>query len=118
MADYQLMSPDPNGPVLRRADGAYIPSDPANADWIEYQNWLALGNVPDPYVPPITEPVRDANTRLDDGVLAAQDIMSQPPASFIGPQTRETQAEFDALKAQVNQLQAAVKAMLEAHGLP
>jgi hypothetical protein len=56
MADYQLATPDADGPVLRTADGASIPADPANRDWVEYQNWLALGNTPDPYVPP-PEPV-------------------------------------------------------------
>jgi hypothetical protein len=49
MADYQLTATDV---VIRTADGATIPSDPANRDWIEYQDWLAAGGVPDPYVPP------------------------------------------------------------------
>jgi hypothetical protein len=40
-----------NGGVMR-SDGAFIPDDPANADWAEYQAWLAHGNAPDPYVPP------------------------------------------------------------------
>jgi len=53
MADYQLTSTDS---VLRTEDGAYIPNDPANRDWIEYQEWLAVdGNTPLPYVEP--EPV-------------------------------------------------------------
>lgn len=25
-----------------------IPNDPANSDWLAYQEWLALGNTPDP----------------------------------------------------------------------
>jgi hypothetical protein len=50
MADYQLTATD--SIVIRTADGASIPNDPANRDWVEYQNWLALGNVPDPYLPP------------------------------------------------------------------
>ncbi|UEM11982.1 hypothetical protein J4G43_047335 [Bradyrhizobium barranii subsp. barranii] len=57
MAEYQLTTPDTNGPVLRIADSAFIPADPANRDWIEYQDWLAAGGVPDPYVPPpVPEP--------------------------------------------------------------
>jgi hypothetical protein len=52
MADYQLTTPDPDGSVLRTADQAWIPADPANRDYAEYQEWLAKGNVPDPYVPP------------------------------------------------------------------
>ena len=33
--------------VCRIADGATIPSNEGNADWAEYQKWLALGNVPE-----------------------------------------------------------------------
>ncbi len=34
--------------VLRTADNAYIPFDPANTDFVEYNKWLALGNRPLP----------------------------------------------------------------------
>jgi hypothetical protein len=50
MADYQLTASD--DVVIRAADGAAIPNDPDNRDWTEYQNWLALGNEPDPYKKP------------------------------------------------------------------
>jgi len=32
--------------VQRIADGAFVPSDPNNADRREYDRWLALGNEP------------------------------------------------------------------------
>jgi hypothetical protein len=52
MADYQLTQSDI---VIRTADQAFIPNDPANRDRAEYDKWLADGGVPDPYVPPPTK---------------------------------------------------------------
>ena len=49
MAEYQLTATDA---VIRTADQANIPNDPTNRDWIQYQQWLADGGVPDPYVKP------------------------------------------------------------------
>jgi hypothetical protein len=34
--------------VKRIADNAFIPFDPANRDFQEYQEWIALGNQPLP----------------------------------------------------------------------
>jgi hypothetical protein len=33
---------------VRLSDGAFIPADASNRDWIAYQAWLAAGNVPSP----------------------------------------------------------------------
>ncbi len=45
MADYRIAA---GIGVVRTSDGAFIPSDNANADWHRYQTWLAEGNTPDP----------------------------------------------------------------------
>ena len=34
--------------VIRLSDNAFIPEDPNNRDWQEYQQWLAQGNKPQP----------------------------------------------------------------------
>lgn len=50
-APYQLVAQLPGTTmqtVLRVADCAYIPDDPANRDWQEYEAWIAEGNEPDP----------------------------------------------------------------------
>jgi len=45
----------PASDCIVREDGAWIPNDPSNRDWAEYQTWLGEGNTAQPYsawVPP------------------------------------------------------------------
>lgn len=37
--------------VYRKSDGAFVPNNPDNKDWVTYQAWLAAGNTPDPADP-------------------------------------------------------------------
>ncbi|MBX9820847.1 MAG: hypothetical protein K2Y19_09345 [Afipia birgiae] len=71
MSDYKLTQTDS---VIRTADGASIPNDPANRDRAEYDVWIADGGVPDPYVPPLVKHQIRKSTiiaRLTDEQLAA-----------------------------------------------
>jgi hypothetical protein len=37
-----------NDCILRIADNAFIPTDPANTDYQQYLAWLEAGNTPEP----------------------------------------------------------------------
>ena len=42
---YQLTTGDT---ILRTADNAFIPPDPANTDYAAYLDWVDAGNTPEP----------------------------------------------------------------------
>lgn len=53
MTQYYLPPPPAEGmppsDSIVRDDGAWIPPDPANRDYAEYQEWLEAGNEPQPW---------------------------------------------------------------------
>ena len=51
--------------IIRDSDGATIPSDMGNIHYQEYLVWLAAGNTPLPYEPPVVDPKEQAKAELD-----------------------------------------------------
>lgn len=58
MSAYRLMVSVMGTSVIREDDGAVIPSDPANADYAAYLQWVAEGNAPDQPSPSFAEIVQ------------------------------------------------------------
>jgi hypothetical protein len=50
---YQLTT---SNSIKRLSDGAFIPNDPGNRDYREYQAWLEAGNTPEPAPAPPPPP--------------------------------------------------------------
>lgn len=61
--------------VIRVADRAFIPADPANTDYAAYLAWLAEGNTPEPAdVPPPPTPLQQLAQLDADNALTQRNL--------------------------------------------
>jgi hypothetical protein len=68
---YQLTQGDC---ILRTADNAFIPPDPANTDYAAYLAWLDEGNTPLPAPEPEPAPVLTTEQKLEAAGLTVAEL--------------------------------------------
>ncbi len=68
---YQLTTGDT---ILRLADNAFIPPDPANTDYAAYLKWLDEGNTPLPAPEPEPAPVLTTEQKLEAAGLTVAEL--------------------------------------------
>jgi hypothetical protein len=111
MSEYQLTE---TAIVLRIADSAFIPNDPDNTDRRIYEEWLAAGNTPVPYVAP-PAPVPTFCTKL--GLKRAFDELGQwATVRAAIAANANTQEEWD-LATEIKRVDPLVQGMIAALSL-
>lgn len=88
---YQLTN---NSTILRLADSASIPADPANTDYAQYLQWLAEGNTPLPYAEPPT-PLPTVVTMVQARLALNQLDLLEPVEIAISALPRAAQIEWE-----------------------
>jgi hypothetical protein len=71
MTMYQFTQGDT---ILRLADNAFIPPDPANTDYQAYLEWVAAGNMPEPAPEPKPAPVLTTEQKLEAAGLTVAEL--------------------------------------------
>ena len=60
--------------IVRLADDASIPPDPANTDYQTYLEWVAAGNTPEPAPEPEPTPVLTTEQKLEAAGLTVAEL--------------------------------------------
>jgi hypothetical protein len=68
---YQLTTGDT---ILRLADNAFIPPDPANTDYAAYLEWVNAGNTPEPAPEPPAPVELTTEQKLEDAGLTVAEL--------------------------------------------
>jgi hypothetical protein len=111
MSEYQQTN---GASIIRSADGANIPPDPANRDYAKYLAWVEAGGVPDPYVAP-PAPVPNSASKL--GLKRAFSEMGQWAAvKAMIASNDDLQEEWD-LAVEIRRTDPLVQGMIPALGL-
>jgi hypothetical protein len=113
---YQLTN---GSTVIRLEDGAFIPSDSQNLDYIAFQKWLDEGNTPDPPAP--SPPPGPDYQAFWDSLIESSVYASIREQSFTSLPLNTLATEFIALlgdakngRANVPAIQRGISAVLSA----
>jgi hypothetical protein len=68
---YQLTTSDT---ILRLADNASIPPDPANTDYAAYLEWVEAGNTPEPAPEPVAPVELTTEQKLEAAGLTVAEL--------------------------------------------